>query len=124
MRSRRRFAASFALALALALASTLLGGCYPFGRTITPKSGDTECFLEPTGLCVKLTNVETEGNCNFEVIVRASGVDVTQSTHVRVNERARVPLSYLGRRYELEVANTIEHIVSSDEAIFVLHGPL
>ncbi len=110
------------LVLALALGS-LVAGCLPVGRTVFPSSGETKCFLDVSTLCVRLVNVETEGNCDFEVLARRGETDETISTHMRVNRGARVPVSFNGASYEIEVQSTTERILHSDEAVFVLYGP-
>ena len=111
------------LALAASLAVASLAGCLPVGRTVSTSWNETACFLDVPTLCVQLNNVETEGNCDFTVIARRDGVDTMVSTHTRINRGSRVPVSFSGANYEIEVYSTTEHVFESDEAGFVLHGP-
>lgn len=110
--------------LALVASLTALAGCLPVGRTVSLEWNETKCFLDVPELCVKLDNVETEGNCDFTVVARRDGVDTSLSSHARVDRGSRVPVSFAGSSYELEVYSTTERIVHNDEASFVLHGPL
>lgn len=106
---------------ALAIVAASVASCAPIGRTVSPKWNETRCFLDLPELCVKLTNVETEGNCNFDVVQRQGGADTVLSSHAMIQRRGRVSVSFRSANYQLEVLSTVERVFESDEATFVLH---